>query len=83
MTVPPPFHCLSLTVPLPYHCLSLTVPLQVLMLAESPKFEWAQLSAAELCAHLASDDPAKVRDSVAVSGPLLDRYWAVFDRNSR
>ena len=53
------------------------------MLAESPKFEWAQLSAAELCAHLASDDPAKVRDSVAVSGPLLDRYWAVFDRNSR
>eukprot|EP01049_Picozoa_sp_SAG25_P006105 SAG25_NODE_442_length_7969_cov_22.346203_5_plen_1031_part_00 len=32
---------------------------EVLMLAEATRFEGAQLSAAELCAHLASDDPAK------------------------
>ena len=32
---------------------------EVLLLAEANKFEQAQLSAAELCAHLASDDPAK------------------------
>jgi protein unc-45 len=32
---------------------------EVLALAQASKFEEAQLSAAELCAHLASDDPAK------------------------
>lgn len=32
---------------------------EVLALAQASKFEDAQLSAAELCAHLASDDPAK------------------------
>jgi hypothetical protein len=43
---------------------------EILMLAESSKFEWAQLSAAELCAHLASEDPAKAFNPLGGLGIL-------------